>query len=235
MAGSDLLPVAGSKLYIGGVLATKAADFVAADFSGQTWTLVDGWAQAGSLGDDSNIISTDLINRGRTVKQKGTANAPDMQNVFAIVPGDAGQAALIAASRSNNNYAFKIEWMGATGIPVTISIATPGVVTDTAHGLVVGSPVVFSTTGALPTGLTAGTTYYVKTVADANSYTVAATPGGSAIATSGTQSGTHTRSGGTQTLFVGLVKNANRTGGNANAIRNLEATIAINSNQVDIP
>jgi hypothetical protein len=76
---------------------------------------------------------------------------------------------------------------------VTITIASPGVVSWTAHGLIAGDPVVFTTTGALPTGLTAGTIYYViATGITANSFRVATTPGGSAINTSGSQSGTHT-------------------------------------------
>jgi hypothetical protein len=73
----------------------------------------------------------------------------------------------------------------------TITIASPGVVSWTAHGLIDGTPVVFTTTGALPTGLTAGTVYYVVSSA-ANSFSVATTYGGSAINTSGSQSGTHT-------------------------------------------
>jgi hypothetical protein len=75
---------------------------------------------------------------------------------------------------------------------VTMTIASPGVVAYTAHGLSADTPIVFTTTGALPTGLTAGTTYYVKTVSDADHFTVAATVGGSAINTTGSQSGTHT-------------------------------------------
>lgn len=74
---------------------------------------------------------------------------------------------------------------------VTISIATPGVISWTAHGLPADTAVKFSTTGALPTGLVAGTTYYVVNVG-ANDFQVAATRGGAAIATTGTQSGTHT-------------------------------------------
>jgi hypothetical protein len=74
----------------------------------------------------------------------------------------------------------------------TITIASPGVVSFTAHGLDVTDPVQFTTTGALPTGLSINTTYYVKTVVDANSFTLSATAGGSVINTSGTQSGTHT-------------------------------------------
>lgn len=74
---------------------------------------------------------------------------------------------------------------------VTMTIASPAVVSWTAHGLSDGDPVKFTTTGALPTGLTAGTTYYVKSPGT-NSFNVAATPGGAAINTTGTQSGTHT-------------------------------------------
>lgn len=73
----------------------------------------------------------------------------------------------------------------------TVTIAAPGVWTVTAHGLAVGDPVTFSTTGALPTGLTAGTTYYVSTVTDANTFRVATSLGGSDLTTTGSQSGTH--------------------------------------------
>lgn len=75
---------------------------------------------------------------------------------------------------------------------VTVTIASPGVFTKTSHGLIVGDGVAFSTTGALPTGLTANTLYYVQSVPTGNTFTVAATRGGSAIATTGSQSGTHT-------------------------------------------
>ena len=75
---------------------------------------------------------------------------------------------------------------------VTISIAAPGVITWTGHGRVANDTVQFTTTGTLPTGLAASTTYFVKTVIDANNFTVAATSGGTAITTSVSQSGVHT-------------------------------------------
>ena len=75
---------------------------------------------------------------------------------------------------------------------VTITNATPGVVTDTAHGFVNGQPIQLSTTGALPTGLSVATTYYVVNKA-ANTYELAATVGGASIATTSAGSGTHTR------------------------------------------
>lgn len=75
----------------------------------------------------------------------------------------------------------------------TISIATPAVITKTAHGLVAGSQVTFSTTGALPTGLATTTIYYVmSTNLGVNTFQISATDGGSAVNTSGSQSGTQT-------------------------------------------
>lgn len=76
---------------------------------------------------------------------------------------------------------------------VTISIASPAVVTWTsgAHGLANDWPVKLYSTGALPTGLTAGQIYYVKS-ATTNTFRLALAPGGADINTSGSQSGTQT-------------------------------------------
>ena len=79
------------------------------------------------------------------------------------------------------------------GQTIAMTIATPAVVTLTSHGLVAGSPISFTTTGALPTGVTAGTTYYViATLLTADTFQFSATLGGAAVNTSGTQSGIHT-------------------------------------------
>lgn len=75
--------------------------------------------------------------------------------------------------------------------PVTLTIATPGVVNWTLHGLVAGDVVSFETTGSLPTGISIGVDYYVL-APSTNSFTFAATPGGAAIATSGSQTGVQT-------------------------------------------
>lgn len=96
-----------------------------------------------------------------------------------------GDRVLYAAT--HHNY----ELAASPAKTVTISIASPAVVASSGHALVADTPVVFSTTGALPTGLTAGTTYYVKNPT-ADAYQLSATVGGAAINTSGTQSGVHT-------------------------------------------
>ena len=56
-------------------------------------------------------------------------------------------------------------WGGKDGKTATMTIASPCVVSLTKHGLRDGTGVVFSTTGALPTGITAGTTYYARSTA----------------------------------------------------------------------
>lgn len=74
---------------------------------------------------------------------------------------------------------------------VTITIAAPGVVTWSSHGLAAGQAITLATSGALPTGLATGTPYYVLSPAT-NTFTLSANPAGSAITTTGSQSGTHT-------------------------------------------
>ena len=76
------------------------------------------------------------------------------------------------------------------GAPVTITIATPGVLTASVN-FANGDAIMLTTTGALPTGLTPGTVYYVVN-ASSGTCNLAATAGGTPITTSGSQSGTHT-------------------------------------------
>ncbi len=78
----------------------------------------------------------------------------------------------------------------------TISIASPAVVSKTAHGLNDDDIVYFTTTGALPTGVSADVAYYVEKI-DANTFNISLTSSTSMtgfvpITTTGTQSGTHT-------------------------------------------
>jgi Flp pilus assembly protein TadG len=98
-------------------------------------------------------------------------------------------------SRSYNNY---LPDAGTTascggGLTVTMTKASPAVFTTSSnHGLVAGQRIAFTTTGGLYSGLTAGTTYYVlSTGLTSTKFRVSATNGGTAINTSGSQSGTH--------------------------------------------
>jgi hypothetical protein len=86
---------------------------------------------------------------------------------------------------------------------MTTTIATPGIGTLTGHQLFSGQKCQITTTGALPTGLTASTTYYLHII-DADTFhfctSVANVNAGTYIATSGSQSGTHTIIAGKITL-----------------------------------
>ena len=110
-------------------------------------------------------------------------------NASAFLYSPTGNLASGNVSGGSTSYSV---WTPGKVATVTISQASPGVVTYTAHGLTAGAPLFFSTTGSLPTGLTAGTTYYVASVLGADTFTVASTPTGSAINTTGAGSGTHT-------------------------------------------
>ena len=73
----------------------------------------------------------------------------------------------------------------------TMSAGTPGLVNLTAHGFTANMGVVFGGGGTLPAALTAGTTYYVSaTGLAADTFSVAATLGGTAINFAGASSGT---------------------------------------------
>lgn len=85
---------------------------------------------------------------------------------------------------------------------VTITSANPGVITWTSHGFSssVYQPVVFTTTGGLPTNITSGTVYYATPI-DANTFhistTIANAVAGTWIdCTAGAQSGTQTGTAG---------------------------------------
>lgn len=158
---ANLYPVAGCRIFIGSAaVEDNDDDLVLADFSGVTWTEIKSWTQMGDFGDSAALITTPIIGIGRDKKQKGTNNAGSMQNVFASKPGDAGQTALLLASKTKNNYPIKIVLNDA---PAVGSAPAPG-----------------------------------------------------------------------ERYFYALVMTASESGGNANTIRNLNATLEINSNIVAV-
>lgn len=113
-------------------------------------------------------------------------------------------SANVTSTITNGDFASNITgWddrsTGSTNATVTITIASPGVVTWTGHGLANNAPIVFTTTDTLPTGITAGTTYYIINKTD-DTFQIAAAPLGTAINTSGAQAGTHTGTSGAEII-----------------------------------
>ena len=110
---------------------------------------------------------------------------------FEWAGGTAGTLSTAGCSRDQLVYSVE-KYATAT---VTISNATPGVVSWTAHGLENGQRVQLTTTGGLPTGLSASTTYFVagKGADDFKlSTSLANAAAGTYINTSSAGSGVHT-------------------------------------------
>lgn len=90
------------------------------------------------------------------------------------------------------------DWLGVrNNRPFSITIAAPGVISSSAHGLIKNDKVILSTTGALPTGLSVDTYYFVilgtysDGSTDPDTFKLTATKDGTAITTTGSQSGMH--------------------------------------------
>jgi hypothetical protein len=183
---------------------------IAAPVSAQTktdWRTAIGAAKSGANSDITSLSA--LASVPSIISSSLAAIQGAFKNLQASATGTSASISIsadeIAVESSSNAYATlrnvsltgSLASSGANGLDdsltqtITVTIASPGVVTLNAHGFPANAPVVLATTGALPTGLAAATTYYV-TSPTTNTFQLSATKGGSAINTSGTQSGVHT-------------------------------------------
>ena len=126
-------------------------------------------------------------------------------------------------------FAYLQTWPLADAIPITVSSATPAVVTQANHGFSANQRVFFSFNvgGSIPTGITRFQTYFViATGLTANTFQFSAALGGAAVNTTGTGSGVllHTQDtdlGGPATVygclptFDGVHQYSNLTGTSA--------------------
>lgn len=101
-----------------------------------------------------------------------------------------GYPYVVAKYASGSSYHHYIDTNNSG--PMTITIASPAVVTRVGHGFIVGQAVSFTTNGSLPTGVSVGTVYYIIAAGfTADTFQFSTTLGGAAVNTSGAQSGTH--------------------------------------------
>lgn len=134
-----------------------------------------------------------------------------------VSPANVNNAILTTSNVSENDYA---DWSSATtyliedrviyvdpSATVTITIASPGVITWAAHNLSDGQVVLFSTTGTLPTGIDAGVAYYIVE-RSSNTFQISITKNGAPIVTTGSQSGVHTGTASIHLVFESL-RNSN--------------------------
>lgn len=132
-----------------------------------------------------------MANTSITVGAGNAANTARFIPFTAAEGGDC-EGAMVGLNIRANSAAQSVavslqEALGA----FTVTVANPAVFTLAGHGMSDGDTVALTTTGALPTGLNATTIYFVKNKT-LNTFELSLSSGGASIATTGTQSGTHT-------------------------------------------
>lgn len=104
---ADIFSAAGAKLYIGPAV-TSDTD-TQGEYEALSFTEVALVEDLGEFGDSSNPITFTALNDARVQKKKGSKDAGTISATLGRDSSDAGQAAIVAAEASPNDYAFKIE------------------------------------------------------------------------------------------------------------------------------
>ncbi len=187
-----------TQLGVGDFIAGTADDFkeVIAIATDTSLTLASGF--------NTEITVGQAFKRLRTLAERLSFDVIPVGFVYSSILNSTPSGFLLCdgATYSRSTYSSLFSRMPSRTATATVTIATPCVVTWNAHGLATGQSIQFSTTGALPTGITAGTPYFIRRI-DANTFhlydtlanAMAGVYSGSTtgrVNTSGSQSGTHT-------------------------------------------
>lgn len=106
MAG-DVVTASGTRVFIG-VAVTSLIDTIAEFEAVSGWIEVGLVESVGEYGDQSNPVNFEALGDGRVRHSKGARDAGTLAIVCGHDPTDTGQAALVAAEATNDNYAFKV-------------------------------------------------------------------------------------------------------------------------------
>jgi hypothetical protein len=113
----------------------------------------------------------------KVINAAGSSSTPGIASLVNFTPKSPGGATYAATATQS-------------AVSVTVANGASAAITWTAHGLTANSPVWFSTSSSMPTGITQYQVYYVVAASiTTNTFEIAATPGGTAITTSSTGSG----------------------------------------------
>lgn len=121
----------------------------------------------------------------------GTPSANSISTFFAKTPDNAITKQMLEKMAVGSVMGNNDGTANAISGTATVSVASPAVLSWPTTAPAAETPFYLTTTGALPTGVTAKKIYYVLSPSGTSS-NFAAKPGGTAINTSGTQSGVHT-------------------------------------------
>jgi hypothetical protein len=105
----------------------------------------------------NNAGDVKLVSAGVHGLTNAVAQGKDVYITWTGGTATTGFYEVVDADTDTEEVTIDLPYIAST---VTITIAAPGVVTWTGHGLSANDTIRFTTTGALPTGLTAGTTYW---------------------------------------------------------------------------
>lgn len=180
---TDTYEILGGQVFMLGAGVLAATTFRSMEVAANGITSLSNTNLPATIGTDSYMVALD--------EQYTPYNMePGSWMVQGTYIYDSGSIVKRYALNASASGASSITWQLAIGNP-TITIASPGIVTLTNHGLATGAQVFFTTTGALPTGIIASQVYYA-TVIDANTFKLTVDDTiVEDIVTSGTQSGTH--------------------------------------------
>ncbi|WP_127113054.1 hypothetical protein [Shimia sediminis] len=98
----------GAKFYMCTTAQTSEPD--QSGYEALSWVECKELESIGPLGDSSNEIAFAALSDGRTRRLKGTRDAGTLEVVFGADYADAGQIGLIAAEKTPDDYAFKVEF-----------------------------------------------------------------------------------------------------------------------------
>jgi hypothetical protein len=112
---------AGTKFYIGpvvnpdtiGALSDEDAVTFFEAFETSDWTEVEEVEDLGEFGDTSEEITFTALGNRRVRKMKGPRNAGTQNVVVGRDPLDPGQQAMVAAEKTDFDYAFRVEYADA--------------------------------------------------------------------------------------------------------------------------
>ena len=183
-----------------GVITLIMGNTLTSEAAGSAITIHNGeptWAVNGAFGSRFlfNDANRKIIYNGVEYTYTGGAGTDTLTGLTSFPTVAVGEPVWQSIIVVPNNVAIGTTQKAAP----TITIASPAVITSVGHGLVLNDTVFFlgdvtgtpAVTAALPTGITASTIYYV--ISDGlgtDTFEISATQGGSAINTSGSQSGT---------------------------------------------
>ncbi|MFE0015276.1 hypothetical protein ACFWXH_10555 [Mesorhizobium sp. NPDC059054] len=127
-----LFAIAGAKKYLRYRMVAPTNGVVLADFSGVTWIEIADWC--GGYGDAAALITTEMISRGRDVKQKGAQRGIHAKRLrYGLQRCGPNRSDCCGKTR---NYPFKILWDDAPGAApssATMTIASAGGITSDNH------------------------------------------------------------------------------------------------------